>query len=104
MTRLNPTNRTLEIYVPFVESGRRLGDILIRLTPDDQLSVLESRLVEILGPALTPSHIAALEAARAPDNFITADQAAAAGLVLNFNPQRMELQAALSGPDQSLRR
>src|SRR5690606_17145529 len=52
VTRLNPTNRTLEIYVPFVESGRRLGDILIRLTPDDQLSVLESRLVEILGPAL----------------------------------------------------
>lgn len=104
VTRLNPTNRTLEIYVPFVESGRRLGDILIRLTPDDQLSVLESRLVEILGPALTPSQIAALGAGRAPDNFITADQAAAAGLVLNFNPQRMELQAALSGPDQSLRR
>ncbi len=99
--RLNPTGRTLEVYVPLVESERPLGNVLVRITPDDRLSVQYDDVNTALGPALSEETKTALTAARETDGFITVEAAAANGLDLSYNPRRIELAARVASRGRS---
>lgn len=50
--RLNPTARTLRFIVPVTDGTNYLGDVELAVAPDDALSVVAPRLVQMLEPIL----------------------------------------------------
>lgn len=59
--RINPTTRTLRFIVPLADGAVYLGDVELAVAPDDSMSVVAPRLVQLLEPILTPKAFAALK-------------------------------------------
>lgn len=59
--RINPTNRTLRFIVPLADNANYLGDVELAVAPDDSLSVVAPRMVQLLEPLLTRQAFAVLK-------------------------------------------
>lgn len=71
--KLNPTGRTYEIEVPLTIDGARLGDVGIKITPDDKVSVDAKVLKIYLGKVYLPEMLTAALAVPEENATQTAD-------------------------------
>lgn len=102
--RLNTTGKPIELVVPLRERVP-LGQVTIRLDPDDRVTVRREELTAALARAATPGFLAGLNALPSSDGFVTFDALRTAGLTLSFDPGALDLVAAFgteARPDRTL--
>lgn len=89
--RLNPTSRVMQIVVTLTESGRQLGEVEIRVAPDDSVEVAAAQVVELIGRGLNPQRLAELQAIAQPDVFLPLARWAELGLPMTFDSSTLSL-------------
>lgn len=89
--RINTTGRPLNLPVPVKDDGNPLGEIVVRIEPDDSILIPKAALVEQLSGAIDKAALARLHAI--PDNQgqVSLADLRAAGFNVNFDPVTMEL-------------
>lgn len=78
--------------VPIKDAGRSLGEITVRIEPDDTLLVGKRDLGERLAGVMTPAATAGLAAMPDAGGFVTLAALEATGIALRFDPGLLELQ------------
>ena len=89
--RLNPTGRTVQLQVPFLDQDRPIGTVLLQITADDELSLDAAGVAPLLDGILAPDAIDQL-VGNAVGDRIGPDAFAAAGLTLVYDPGLLELR------------
>lgn len=89
--KLNRTNRVLNLTAPLKDDEILLGDVDIRVSPDDSIEVSAERVVELLSRSLGDTALERLRQIAQPGVFVPLSQFAAYGLPISFNPQTFEL-------------
>ena len=90
-SRVNPTGRVISIPVPVKEGDTTLGEIVIRIDPDDSVHIPTAALVEILRPIVSKDVAASLENIKSGKNALTIADLRALGFNASFNPNLLEL-------------
>ena len=89
--RVNQTGQPLTLPVPLRDGRRELGEILIRVQPDDSVLVPKAALLEKLGTVLEPATLARLKDLPDLDGRIAIEAVRQIGLNLTFNTAQLEL-------------
>src|SRR5690606_19437557 len=87
--RLNPSGRAMVILAPVNDRDTHLGDVELRVQPDDSIEVSVSQLADLLGRAFDPAAVASVRALGGPGEFAPLASFAAAGFPLSFNPRTL---------------
>lgn len=90
-SRLNATGRALTLPVPLKDGTREIGEIALRVEPDDTVYIQRQAALEKIGPMLAPEARAQLAALPHTDDRIALAAIAQAGLGLSFNAASLEL-------------
>ncbi|MBN8551625.1 MAG: fimbrial biogenesis outer membrane usher protein [Caulobacterales bacterium] len=93
--QLNTSGQTLTIVVPLKDGEVYLGDVEVRVAPDDSIEVAADQVFALLAQRLEPSAIAPLQSLAGPGAFVPLAQFASAGAPLSFNPRTLELDISL---------
>lgn len=96
-TKLNTIGRAIDMPVPLMEGRTTLGEVVLRLNPDDSVLLHKDVLAALLEKQLNASVYARLVALAGP--FVALDALASAGLDVKFDPALQELVVAI-GADQ----
>lgn len=102
--KLNTTGRPIDLVVPLRERVP-LGQVAIRIAPDDSVTVSVADLAAALGRAATPAFLDKIRAVPASDGYATLAAVQAAGLKLAFDPAALDLAASFDAsgrPDRTL--
>lgn len=102
--RLNNTGRSIDLVVPLRERVP-LGQVAIRIAPDDSVTVSQADLTAALGRSATTAFIERIRALPATDGYLPLASLAPAGLNVAFDPSALDLQASfdVSGrPERTL--
>ncbi len=94
--RLNPTGRTITIPVPLKDGTVMLGEVIIAVSTDDQVTVNKADLIERLQPTTSESVRTGLKGIRDAGGFVSLPALQEAGLKLNFDAGLQELHMALA--------
>ena len=97
--RLNVTGKAIIYSVPLRDNGAVAGEVVVRIAPDDSVSVSAHSLLEVLGGNCreqTRAHIAELASA---NGYLALPHLAEAGLEAHFDNGAQELMIAI-GPEQ----
>ena len=92
-TRLNTTGKTIDIVVPLRERVP-IGQVEIRIAPDDSVTISQRDLANAIRRGVTPQFVAAIEAIPSVGGFVTAQDVAAHGMLLAFDPSALDLTAS----------
>lgn len=95
----NPTQRRVTMTVPLRDAGRYLGDVVVEIAPDDQVSMSSSRVLELLGGSLDQRLLAKL---RSRDTIGESDFAEA-GVKVRYNAKDLAVDVELSASDRAVR-
>ena len=95
-SQLNPTGRALTIMMPLKDGDVPLGEVLVRINPDDTLLINAGDLKDRLNGAIDPAARARLEQAAEPGAFVSLAALKAAGIVLSFDPGLQELKLEIA--------
>jgi outer membrane usher protein len=88
--RLNPTGREIDLTVP-LRDRFPIGQIAIRIMPDDQVLMSASDLATALARVANSSITDIVNAQAAPDGFVSLAALQQAGLAINYDPGQLEL-------------
>lgn len=91
-SRLNATGRTITMPLPLRDEGRELGDVVVRIHPDDTLSLPKAGLLTALKGALDTAAMARLSEVAATDGYVDIAQLTAAGVAIAFDPASLALK------------
>ncbi|MEQ1697538.1 MAG: fimbrial biogenesis outer membrane usher protein [Hyphomicrobiaceae bacterium] len=94
--KINQTGRTITMPVPLKDGTALLGDVVVRITTDDQVSVSKNDLIERLLPASSASVRSRLTGLGDTGGFVTLAATQAAGIELRFDSGLQELHMALA--------
>lgn len=94
-TRLNPTGRTVVIPVPIEDQGTSLGDVLIKINPDDTILVEKSSLLERLSPAISEETRGAIAYLPDSSGFVALEAFSGAGMPIVFDQGLQQLKVEL---------
>lgn len=101
--RINSTGRTIDIFVP-VRDLTPLGDVALRISPDDVISFRVADLEAALRRVTRVEALAPLAGlATDADGYAQLDTAASAGFPLTFNMSDLDLRVDIA-PEARLRR
>ncbi len=89
--RLNTTGRTIPMSVVLKEAGASMGEIDIKITPQDAVLVSKAALIERLSGRVTPETLAKATGVTDSSGFVAIKDLKAAGLNLEFNSGLLEL-------------
>lgn len=89
--RINPTRRTLRFIVPLTDGPTYLGDVELAVSPQDELSVVAPRLMQLLEPIITDEVYARLVDAVGASPEISGIALSREGIVLVYDSQRLAL-------------
>ncbi len=89
--RLNTSGQVLTIVAPLKDGDTYLGDVEVRIAPDDSIQVAADQVFELLAQSLDPTAIGPLQALAQPGAFASPEQFAAAGAPIRFNPRTLEV-------------
>ena len=96
--QLNTTNKVIILSVMLTEAGKiPLGELNIQISPDDEISLLKSALIDLLSPQLKPKLITSLKTLTAINGFISLDAIQKIDLDLRFLSGKMELSFFFTG-------
>lgn len=90
-TRLNTTGRTLNVVAPLKDAELFLGEVEVRIAPDDTVEVAAAQVVELLGRGLDPAALEPLRPLNEPGVFAPLSAFAQAGLPIRFDARTLEL-------------
>ncbi len=93
--RLNPTGRVMQITAPLTERDNYLGDVELRIAPDDSIEVAGWQIVEQLARVMDPSAIEALQPVAETGVFVPVARFGELGVPLAFDSGLMELTVEL---------
>jgi outer membrane usher protein len=94
--RINPTDKNIEITAPLRDGSFHLGDLAVRVTPKDELSVSKERLLQMLAPTLRPPILENLKGAPDVEGYLALTTLKEKGFEIKFDPGLIEMQIALS--------
>ncbi|MBS0243645.1 MAG: fimbrial biogenesis outer membrane usher protein, partial [Proteobacteria bacterium] len=89
--KLNTTGRTISMMVPMKDTGTPIGDIVVRIEPDDSVLVSKAELASLLKSSLDAAAMRRLEGLDAPQGFVSLPALRQAGLMMRFDPGLQEL-------------
>jgi outer membrane usher protein len=96
-SRLNFTGRTLMLPVPLEFEGRVLGEMPVRLEPDDSVLVASAPLLEKIKEILTPAVYERVRALPTPGGVVATTALKSAGLDVAFDKASMVLKLEVPG-------
>ena len=85
-------NKSTEISLPLKDDGLNLGDVAVRITSDNAVSVKRSGFLEVMKRPLRPEALAALEKALPAAEYVTLSQVEAAGIVCKYDAENLEIK------------
>ncbi len=88
--RLNPTGRTITMSVPLLDAGRALGEVAVRIDPDDAVSVSSAQLRQRLSGPIDVSALARVLGDN-PNGYLSLATVRKNGLDLQFDPGQLAL-------------
>lgn len=91
--KLNTSGRPMMLTVPLDDGGRRIGEVAVRVDPDDTIFVSKSSLIERFGTELKSGVLQRLSAL---PELVSLAQLARAGVPLEFDRQAVALRTALT--------
>ena len=91
-SRLNPTGKVITMPVPFKDDGQTLGEVIIRINPDDTVMIPKAALVDKLTPILDKAALARLHGLADSNGQLTIADLKAAGFNISFDPGQLELR------------
>lgn len=94
-----PAARTQSVTAPLKDGVVYVGDLLIAVSPDGQISFSSRAFAALVGPRLRPELVRDLEARASERGVFTPADVELLGLEIVYNPQTVELQILIS-PDQ----
>jgi outer membrane usher protein len=89
---INPTGRLIEMSVPLKMKEFYLGDIAVRLTPQQEVEITRAELKRLLADLLRPNALASLEAAPGSAEHVHLSGLKQAGFDFQFDPATVSLQ------------
>jgi outer membrane usher protein len=89
--RLNTTGKAIDLEVPLKDQDRALGDIAIRINPDDSVLVNKPALTQILASILDAPSRQRLETLAGSGPFLALRSLKSAGFDIRFDPALQEL-------------
>ena len=92
--RLNPSGRMISLAVSLKDGDRHLGEITIRVAPDDAIGVAANELISAAGPLLRHEEIEKIEALAGEDGFIALSRLTSDTLEARFDGALMNLHIA----------
>lgn len=95
-SKLNPTGRKVVFAVPFKDQGTLLGDVMIEITPEDQIFVQKADLARFLSGVSGGDVSRRIEAMAADRGFVHISDVAQSGAAVRFDPGLQELQLEIS--------
>lgn len=98
-SKLNPTGRALTMPVPLKDDKQSLGDVVIRINPDDSVLIPKGPLIDRLTPVLDQTALVRLQAVPDSNGLVSIADLRAAGLNISFDSSLFEL-AFSAGADQ----
>lgn len=93
--RLNPTGRQLQIIVPLNDRGNYLGDVEVRVAPDDTVEVAAEQVFEVVGRTADPASLEPLRALAEPGLFLPLSRFAAINYPMAFDPINLTLSVEI---------
>ncbi len=90
--RLNPTGRTLALIVDLREGSRHLGEVSLRIAPDDAISAQRDQLATASAPLLRADSLERLRGLPAAGGFIGLAALRDAGFDYSFDAGAMQLR------------
>lgn len=93
--RLNTTDRVLTIAAPLQDAGVYLGDVEVRIAPDDSIEIAADQVFDLVSRNLDPAATGPLQTLAQPGAFASPEQFAAAGAPIRFDPRTLELAIEL---------
>lgn len=90
-SKLNSTGRTISMPLPIRDEGRELGDVVVRIAPDDTIAVPKAALAATLAGALDKAALARLAGLATKDGYLGLEQLAQADIKLAFDPGQLAL-------------
>lgn len=101
---INTTGKTVDLVVP-LRDRVPLGQVAIRIAPDDKIAVAVADVVAAVSRSTSPQYIEQLKATPAVDGFAPIEAFAATGFPLLFDSGTLELSLAIDPsmrPEQSV--
>ena len=89
--RLNTTGRAIDLTTPIKDGPTYLGDIVITIDPEDNITFSSRRFVEVVSPVLDQRILEAVRAAASVHTDMTPDDLQGTGIAVRYNPQTLEL-------------
>ncbi|MCC7267271.1 MAG: fimbrial biogenesis outer membrane usher protein [Caulobacteraceae bacterium] len=93
--QLNPSGRTLTIVAPLKDGAIYLGDVEMRVLPDDRIEIAAGQVLDLLKKTLDPDALEPLRAEALPGAFLPPERLAALGLPIAFDPRVLELSLSI---------
>lgn len=97
--RLNPTGRAMQIVAPLNDRGNYLGDVEIRVLPDDSVEISGEQALAILTRFASATDLERLRAVATPGAFLAMSAYAELGFPISFDPATLSLSVDI--PPQS---
>jgi len=90
-SRLNVSGRTISMSVPLKDREVELGDIVVRIEPDDTVRMPKAVLKQKLAGVLNPTQLAKLEALPGVDGQVSLAEIKTAELNMRYDPNLQEV-------------
>lgn len=88
---LNSTGRMISMPLPVRDDGRDLGEIVVRISTTDEISLPKAALVTTLNKALGKDALARLDGLPATDGYVQLQTLESAGIALQFDRAQLAL-------------
>ena len=95
-SRINPTGRSLNLAMPMSYKKHHLGEIAVRISPRDEISVPAEQFLRATERLLKPEAHQVIAALPSPNGYIALDQLRNAGLDIHYDPAIVALVLDLS--------
>ena len=96
--RLNTTGRPIDMITPVKDGATYLGDIVVTIDPEDNISFNTQRFLEVVSGVLDPRVVEAIRAAAGGRTSLSPADLTETGIAVQYVPQTLEL--ALDVPSE----
>lgn len=91
--RLNPTGRTINVTVPFKDGNFYVGDVIVSITPQDEILFSGPRVLDLLRQVVDPRYLDEVSRSLENKTVVTPADFAGSGITIAYDPRTLELRA-----------
>jgi outer membrane usher protein len=101
--QLNPTGQPITLTVPARDGGIYLGDVVIRIDTNDQISFSSQRLLDLLSNVVDPDVLENLNAQFGDSGTLSPSDFGAYGIGVAYNSQDLTLELSIAAERRATR-